>query len=278
MIKQNKTFIIMFYVMAIASMIVGTFMDLPIDKALNNPTSPFALWFYATGELPGRLTVLLAGLVIYRLATKKIFNLIGLAIEIGGGVFTGVHLADYLFAEDGNEIIFGIVFGLGIALVALMASKYMVIPDKMKKPLVVLAIAGLCAFAAEVAITEGVKIVWGRERMRHLIETNNFDNFTPWYKPQAVTSDNEFKSFPSGHTSGAAVSYFAMMLPFASDKARDKKALCFIIPFVYTTLLAITRMMMGAHFLTDVTMGAIITFTVMVITMAIVDKIAAKKA
>lgn len=278
MIKQNKNFIIMFYVMAIASMIVGTFADLPIDKALNNPDSPFALWFYATGELPGRLTVLLAGLVLFRLAEKKIINLIGLAIEIGGGIFTGVHLADYLFVEDGNEIIFGVVFGLGLAVVCLMVSKYIVLPDKMKKPLVTLAIAGLIAFVCEVIATEGIKIVWGRERMRHLIETNNFDNFTPWYKPQAVTSDNEFKSFPSGHTSGAAVSYFAMMLPFASDKAKDKKALCFLVPFVYTSLLAITRMMMGAHFLTDVTMGAIITFTVMVITMAVVDKITAKKA
>lgn len=276
MIKQNKNFIIMFYVCAIASMIVGTFQDLNIDKFLNNPDNPFALWFYATGEIPSRLTIMLAGLTLFYCASKKIMQLIGLVVEVGGGIFTGIHLADYLFAEDGNEMIFGAVFGIGIAVTALFAGKFITIPDKMKRPLCVLAIAGVACFAAETIITEGTKIVWGRERMRHLIETNNFDNFTPWYKPQAFTSDNEFKSFPSGHTSGAAMSYLTMLLPYASDKAKEKKALCFIFPFVYTSLLALTRMMMGAHFLTDVTAGAIITFTVVTVAMAIVDKV--KKA
>lgn len=276
MIKQNKNFIIMFYVCAIISMIVGTFQDLNIDKFLNNPENPFALWFYATGEIPSRLTIMLAGLTLFYCASKKIMKLIGLVVEVGGGIFTGIHLADYLFAEDGNEMIFGAVFGIGIAVTALFVGKYITVPEKMKKPLCVLAIAGVACFAAETILTEGIKIVWGRERMRHLIETNNFDNFTPWYKPQAFTSDNEFKSFPSGHTSGAAMSYLTMLLPYASEKAKEKKALCFIFPFVYTSLLALTRMMMGAHFLTDVTAGAIITFTVITVATAVVDKV--KKA
>lgn len=272
MIKQYKGCIIFFYVAAILSLIVGTFQDLNIDKALNNPDNPVALWFYATGEIPSRLTLMLAGLVIFYLASKTIVRIIGLAVEIGGGIFTGVHLADYLFAEDGNEIIFGAVFGIGIAVCALIIGKYITIPDKMKKPLVVIAFAGIAVFALETGITEGVKIVWGRERMRMLLQEGSFDNFTPWYKPQGITSSNEYKSFPSGHTSGAAVSYLAMLLPFASDKARNKKVLCFALPFVYTSIVAFTRMMMGAHFLTDVTCGAIITFTVMVCAMAVIDK------
>lgn len=272
MIKQYKGCIIFFYVAAILSLIVGTFQDLNIDKALNNPDNPVALWFYATGEIPSRLTLMLAGLVVFYLASKTIVRIIGLAVEIGGGIFTGVHLADYLFAEDGNEIIFGAVFGIGIAVCALIIGKYITIPDKMKKPLVVIAFAGIAVFALETGITEGVKIVWGRERMRMLLQEGSFDNFTPWYKPQGITSSNEYKSFPSGHTSGAAVSYLAMLLPFASDKARDKKVLCFALPFVYTSIVAFTRMMMGAHFLTDVTCGAIITFTVMVCAMAVIDK------
>lgn len=153
-----------------------------------------------------------------------------------------------------------------------MIGKYIVVPEKAKKPLVVLAIIGMIVMLAKTGATEISKIFWGRERFRMLLEENNFDNFTPWYKPQGTTSNNEFKSFPSGHTSGAGISYLAMFLPLVSDKLKNKTKLYFIAPFVYTSVVAFTRLVMGAHFLSDVTVGGMIAFTCVVIAMAIVDK------
>lgn len=272
MIKKYRAEIILFYIASICSLIVASFYDLQIDKVLNNPENPLALWFYRTGEIPSNLVFMLGGLAIYYFASNKLLKYAGLLAEIGGGIFLGIYLSGYMFVEDGTETITGAIYGLGTALVFLLIGKYIVVPEKAKKPLVVLAIIGMIVMLAKTGATEISKIFWGRERFRMLLEENNFDNFTPWYKPQGTTSNNEFKSFPSGHTSGAGISYLAMFLPLVSDKLKNKTKLYFIAPFVYTSVVAFTRLVMGAHFLSDVTVGGMIAFTCVVIAMAIVDK------
>jgi membrane-associated phospholipid phosphatase len=269
MIKQYKGYIIFFYIAAIASLVVATFRDLQIDIALNNPTNAFAIWFKNTGEMPSRLVCPLAGLVLFYLAQKKIWKVIGAIVEMGGSAYLGYHIADYFFAEDENQIIFGVVYGIGFGLTLLLVGKYITVPDKIKKPLCVLAVTGVIVMFVQIGIIEGSKIVWGRVRMRDLIADGSYEQFTAWYLPQGITGH---KSFPSGHTAGAGISYLAMFLPMFSDKCKKHKALCFVVPFIYTSVVAYTRMVMGAHYLSDVTMGAIVVFTVVVVAMAIIDK------
>lgn len=272
MIKKYKGEILFFYIASICSLIFASFKDLQIDIALNNPTNPLALWFYRTGEVAGNLVFLLAGLVIFKYSTKQILKLIGLAFEIGGGIFFGIYLSGYMFVEDGTETITGAIFGAGVSAIALLVSKYISLPNKMKKPLLVFAYAGIIAVLVKTGITEVTKIFWGRERYRMMLEKGTTEGFSQWYQPQGITDSNEYKSFPSGHTSGAGMSYLMMLLPFVKGKLKDKTTLCFIIPFVYTSVVAFTRLVMGAHFLSDVTVGGMIAFTVVVITMAIIDK------
>lgn len=277
MIKKYRVEIICFYIFAIISMIVASFFDLKIDDVLNNPESPFALWFYATGEMPARLVLPLAGAVIYYLSEKVIAKLLGVVVCIGGSAYLGTHISTYMFVEE-NNIPFGIVFGLGIGLIIMMVGKYIKIPNVLKKPLLIFAYAGIAVMAIEVGIVESTKMFWGRPRYRAMLANNDFSVFQPWYhingdKYRSLWEhSNEIKSCPSGHTASAGVSYLTMFLPFCFDKFKNKTKLCFAIPFVYTSIVAFTRMVMGAHFLSDVTIGAIITFTVTVIVMSIVDK------
>ena len=136
------------------------------------------------------------------------------------------------------------------------------------------AFAGIAVMFAEISIVELAKYTWARPRFRYLLQLGSYDRFTPWYRPLGFNFDegNNVKSFPSGHTAGGAVSYLAMLLPFCTEKLKDKTLLCFAVPFVYTSMLAYTRMVMGAHFLTDVTVGGMITFTLIIIATAILDK------
>lgn len=282
MIKKYKNEIIIFYVFSVAMMIIASFFDLQIDKALNNPTDAFSLWFYATGEMPARLVLPLAGVVIFYLSEKIFFKLLGGIVCMGGSAYLGTHISNYMF-KDENNLIFGIVFGIGIGLITMVAGKYIKIPNVLKKPLLIFAYAGIAVMAIEVGIVEVVKIFWGRPRFRAMKEIGDFSIFQQWYqfngdkyKPLFESAfehpSNEVKSCPSGHTASAAVSYLMMFMPFCFDKFRDKTKLCFAVPFVYTGIVAFTRMVLGAHFLSDVTIGSIITFTVTVIVMAIVDK------
>ncbi len=68
------------------------------------------------------------------------------------------------------------------------------------------------------------------------------------------------------------MSYLMMLFPFVSKKWDKRKKLCFFIPLVYTGMVAFTRLVVGAHYLSDVTMGGTIGFTVTIVGIYILDK------
>lgn len=273
MLKKYKTHILFFYICCLASLIVATFFDLKIDIALNNPKDPFALWFYATGEIPARLVLPLAGTVIFRLCRSVFSRLVGLLSCLGGSIYLGLHLAKYLFKEE-NNFVFGAVFGLGIGLIILLVSEYIKIPNCARTALLIFAWSGIAVMAGEIILTEICKYLWARPRFRYMLTLESFDRFTPWYKINGFnfSEGNEVKSFPSGHTAGAGVSFLIMLLPYCFDRLKGKNTICFATAFIYTVTVAFTRLVMGAHFLSDVTFGAMLTFTLVIISMAVIDK------
>lgn len=268
MIKKYQNYIVLFYLSIIGCLVVAAFRDLQIDISLNNPTDPFSIWFYNTGEMPSRLALPLAGTVLYYLCQKKIGKIAGLVLAIGGSTYLGGHIGDYFFMEE-NHLAFGLIYGFGFGIVLLMTAKYITIPEKMKKPLIALAIAGVAVVFLQIGIVEGSKFIWGRVRFRDLLAAGSYEQFTQWYHPNGL---NGHKSFPSGHTAGAGISYLAMLLPLCSEKAKKHTSACFIIPFIYTSTVAYTRLVMGAHYLSDVTVGATVSFTLVVIALAILEK------
>ncbi|MDE6659026.1 MAG: phosphatase PAP2 family protein, partial [Eubacterium sp.] len=60
--------------------------------------------------------------------------------------------------------------------------------------------------------------------------------------------------------------------PFVFDKFKDKNQFCFWLACVYTSIVAFTRLVMGAHYLSDVTVGGIVSFSVVLIAMAVLQK------
>lgn len=268
MLKKYKNYIILFYLSVVGCMAVAIFYDLQIDIKLNDPTNPFAVWFYNTGEIPGRLICPIAGAVLYYLSQSKFGKPVGFCITMGGSAYLGYYIGHHFF-KDENNLIFGIVYGIGCGVIILLAGRYITVPDSMKKPLVVLAVAGIVVMFLQLGAIEGLKYLWGRVRFRDLLVDGSYDRFTPWYHPNGINGN---KSFPSGHTAGAGMSYLAMLLPLCSKKAREHTAACFVIPFLYTSIVAYTRLVMGAHYLSDVTVGGAISFTLVIITLTILEK------
>ncbi|MBQ9530871.1 MAG: phosphatase PAP2 family protein [Eubacterium sp.] len=268
MLKKYKNEIIFFYLFSAAALVVALFVDLKLDIFLNNPKNPIAIWFCNTGEMPSRLICPIAGFLIYKLADKKAHRNLGLFIELGGSAYLGYHIADYFFLEE-NSIIFGIVYGIGFGLFLLFIGKFIVIPEEYKRVLIILSAAGIAVMAVQTLTIEGVKFLWGRVRFRDLLASGSYDAFTSWFHPNGINGN---KSFPSGHTAGAGMSYLIMTLPYLSDKFKEKKTLLFIIAFIYTGIVGFTRLVMGAHYLSDVTVGGLVSFTCVIIAMKIIDK------
>lgn len=110
-----------------------------------------------------------------------------------------------------------------------------------------------------------VKIPWGRPRYRSIIVTDGLE-FQPWWvvgkelrtKFEGILEYEEFKSFPSGHSSVAVNSICLVLLSTVVPSFNKKKMTIFAI--VWTLSVMISRIVLGAHFLSDVVIGALISY------------------
>lgn len=268
MIKKYRNEIIFFYTLSACALITAAFVDLRLDIWINLPENPIAIWFRNTGEIPCRLICPLAGTVIFYTGSTRLQKIIGIIFSLGGSAYLGYYIGKYFFINE-YRMLFSIIWGIGFGLTALFVGSFISIPEKMKKPLFTLAVAGIAVMAAQLLTVEGMKYLWGRVRFRDLIAQGSYDAFTPWYKINGINGN---KSFPSGHTAGAGMSFLIMLLPFISEKLKNKTSLCFAVPFIYTSVVAVTRLMMGAHYLSDVAMGGIISFTFVLISISLYEK------
>lgn len=101
-----------------------------------------------------------------------------------------------------------------------------------------------------------------------------FANFQNWYESRGGQPENlsamfesvygvtdAFKSFPSGHTCAAGMTYALIMLPdVLGTRNKGLRALCWIFPVVFTGIVAVSRIVVGAHFFSDVLFGGTIAF------------------
>lgn len=140
------------------------------------------------------------------------------------------------------------------------------------------AIAIVCTVAFYL-IVHFVKSPIGRVRYRTMNYLNNFDLYTPWYvingkrnmldlvATGAVETKYDFvsdacKSFPSGHTFSAGMVYTLLALPYLNEKFATKRArfALWASCITYTGIVAIARIVAGAHYMSDVLVGGSIAF------------------
>lgn len=267
-LKHYRAGIILFYALAAAALGVAAVYDLKIDIALNHTSSFVANWFADTGEMPGYLLLLAVGGVLARCLQNKWLKALFAVGTIGAGVYLGDYVARRLFVNNDFRVGYGVLYGLGAALLFLLALHFIPVPERLRKPLILMAVIGLCGYGVSSGIINLLKMVWGRVRFRDL--TDGYGAFTAWYVINGNTGDH---SFPSGHTGSAGVTYFLMFLPFVSEKWQKRAYWCFAAAFLYTSVVAATRLVMGAHYLSDVTVGGTVVFTCVLAGLAAYQKL-----
>lgn len=115
-----------------------------------------------------------------------------------------------------------------------------------------------------------IKVPWGRPRYRSIIITEGLE-FQPWWITgrslrdayEGILAHEEFKSFPSGHVASATCSFALPLLSLAVPRIKEKPLL--LLAIVWTVCTMIARIMIGAHFLSDVTVGFFITFLLLLL-------------
>ena len=207
-------------------------------------------------------------------------------IEHAANEIGAAGAAVYEYRHNGAVVASQVLVALTIQALTVLALR----PLKAEtlKRLVWWVVAALAACVLANIIILLVKDPIGRMRFRALntqfgqkLKDEGIRDYTPWYvangQPDKAIiksftdaypgASDAFKSFPSGHTCAAGMSYALIMLPDVVDFKHKKagKIACWVTPIVITMLVAISRIVVGAHYMSDVTFGGTIAFVSFII-------------
>lgn len=99
-----------------------------------------------------------------------------------------------------------------------------------------------------------------------MIKSTDFSAFTPWYR---IGNDmgiyDRADSFPSGHTTSCCAIFLSYPFCLAFGKLKKLAPFAFIFSALYVIAIGFSRMVTGAHYLTDVVGAAMIAYALFLI-------------
>ncbi len=260
-------------------MAMGSIFDLELSRAVFDLENPFGVVLAAYGQVPAAACCALAGTLLIvtfdraRPASSAALGAIGIALVAGALVVTTIWPRSYLdLALPVRALIAGALIA-GVDAVALHVLRGADQARLRRYAAYLIAVVALDAIIVDV-----LKIIWARPRMRMLAVTAGAE-FQPWWVigsgqrealEAAGVAAEEFKSFPSGHTASATCAMaLALALPAVKPSLARRRAALFWGSAAVPAAVAASRIIMGAHFLTDVAAGYAICFAITVLALGV---------
>lgn len=337
--KSNKGLIIfsvIYFIIAGAFMIYGTFSDMKVDMALFNPENNFArfaeqfsqivywgIWgsaftiiflcrrdFNGCLEVIGKVFPFIKPFNNTDSKAYKILNTI-LKVILTAGFFVLAVVGwkklienvtkNILLNLGKNDLPQAAYFIICAVFSAAMIFLFSKIDKKTLKKLEALALAGVL-LGIFYKIVEECKGITNRVRFREMVaysngflndegksnathaqltramaENTDFSAFTPWYK----TGDDmgiyrHSDSFPSGHTTYCCSLFLSYLPCLVFEKLRKLAPFTLAFSSLYVIAVAFTRMVAGAHYLTDVAGAAIIGYSLFLIVLKLYESFTRK--
>lgn len=160
-----------------------------------------------------------------------------------------------------------IAYGLGIMIFLLsMYGGYLFAKKSDNKYLINRVIFVSMISILTMFLAMGIKEIMLRPRYKLVLELENYNYFINWWENgralkdalgESVNSDF-FKSFPSGHSAYAMFAIFIFPI-LVDNKSKKYESVLFVFGIIWWILTAYTRITIGAHYLTDVCFGGLIT-------------------
>ena len=287
---MNKRRIILISILTsviLVLILIATFFDLQISMALSSlkigeyyTTNLFAIIFEIIGETFLYLFLAFAGSGLFWWFTrfqksyiKTIFQILFTIVIFVAFFFFLSRMVGYVahFQPLVTGLYFNVIYiFLSVILTFLIIFSMSRIKEDTLKKLFVFSLIIICTAVLSNLITQVIKgEVFGRMRYRAMNYIGDFSFFTPWYyingdsiATQVDLFSDAFKSFPSGHITACGISFSLMILPYLFEMLNTSKwkIILTITPLIITILVALARIIAGAHFLSDTIFGALITF------------------
>lgn len=243
-------------------LIAGSFLDLRISHALYDPQNLYGKFFAAFATFPSVLIASFCFMGILVTTKKKVSFLYYTGITVNiiitmALIYVTASVPGWYFKNWHIQRV--------LLMAVLTAGEYMLAlycRNKDEENFRKAAVTGIMLFIIVLFVYNSIKILWGRERYRHMVKIKNFSGFSRWFIPRGFASGNDFMSFPSGHSANAAMTIWITLFPRFSTFWKGKEIILKITAYLWTLLSMFSRIVIGAHFLSDITVGVLITFII----------------
>ena len=270
-IIQTRDAVILVGMLCLA-LLIGSLWDEPISRRLYSSESAFGGFLAAYGELPIGICMITAG-VLFIMGRKReqqgaVHMAVGAACILYGAFAMAIMPRGGLSLSTVASSLISVVL---TALIILADIKLFRNADR-EAMLKVAALFVLCIIAQGLVI-DVLKALWVRPRMKMILETPEA-HFVPWWVVSHAMRDKLamagvdkawFTSFPSGHTANAASAMLLALLPLIRPEWKRKQSLLLFLGAAWALAVALSRIILGMHFVTDTIVGFAVTLGVMLL-------------
>ena len=237
-----------------AGMAAGALWDLPLGHALYAPASLPAILMEAFGYYPLYLPA--AGLALCSMADKRLallWRALGGAAALAGCAALALHSFTGLCRRSvPMPALFTCAVWLVLAVGGALALRCAGSSAARLGRARFVCFWGTVYFAAELIAINLLKLVWARTRFDDMLAAGDFSRFTSWLQPFGQGGS----SFPSGHTASACGIFMLLIVCDVSARFARRRGLVWAVCWAYVAGMALSRMAMGRHFLSDTVMAA----------------------
>ncbi len=265
-LNKLDTNILIVYLLLIWAILAAyfAFTDLQISISVVNQNSGWAYFIQDFGEIPG-LLVLFCSAHIYlakyssesRLRRIVFSIILFLAASFLSGylvivVYKGITGSNFFLQEYKITIILVLLI---INFLLNIFIRNLKISNSLKQFSKISVLLGLFGY---LCLIQPIKLLWGRVRIKDLDAL--YSNFTPWFLPTGINGN---QSFPSGH---AAMAWIILpLLLLVVNKSKSVKVSLHIIIITWGLAVSLSRVVMGAHYASDVLFGSFIIIIVFLV-------------
>lgn len=236
------------YGIAIVLLFIGSFYDYQITNALHGRLPYSGVFFERLILIPLQSMVIVTFAMLYLVKRKYRY----LFCAMIASIYVVQDALHYWMRIDALWL-----YGILLILAVLYLFTILLLLSQMDQHLLQqrlpFFIFFTCVMLSAAACTTIIKHFWGRIRYRDL---TNAQDFIKWYLPQGVTGN---RSFPSGHTSG--FTSILCFLEWRKNRYEKPSIVRTIIIWMLIIYMPISRMAMGAHFLSDTAVGFLMTYS-----------------
>ena len=278
MISDKKLFYSLLTAFFATALVIGSFFDLEIATAVYLPKNPPAL-FVTFIELYffHAAFVFLIGILLgqffssginknKRILCSVICGYLALSTSVlgAGGLLSPSCYGEFFERKEFSFpyfLVLGIIIFYPLFFIGFFVGKKRCDKNIMKKIIILLSVMTIAFFLPVI-----VKEIFCRPRYRIVSSGYNGIDFTPWYslfresdlyQEKYSLAGDDFGSFFSGHAVIATMNFIIFPI-FNEIFPTIKNKTLFIISVTMVILTVLSRMVLGAHYLSDISFGVLV--------------------